>query len=46
MGYKSFEKDNEIFFKYISKRKIFKSSKTNKLNSDNVFGVLRNINFK
>ncbi len=46
MGYKSFEKDNETFFKYISKRKIYKSNKTNKLKSDNVFGVLKNINFK
>ena len=46
MGYKSFEKDNEIFFKYISKRKIYKSNKTNKLKSDNVFGVLKNMNFK
>ena len=46
MGYKSFEKDNETFFKYISKRKIFKSSKTSEVKSDNVFEVLKNINFK
>ena len=46
MGYKSFEKDNETFFKYISKRKIFKISKTSEVKSDNVFGVLKNINFK
>ncbi len=46
MGYKSFEKDNETFFKYTSKGKVFKNSKPNKLKSDNVFGVLKNINFK
>ena len=46
MGYKSFEKDNETFFKYTSKGKIFKNSRTNELKPDNVFGVLRNINFK
>ena len=46
MGYKSFEKDNETFFKYISKRKIFKISKTSEVKSDNVFEVLKNINFK
>ena len=31
---------------YTSKGKVFKNSKTNKLKSDNVFGVLKNINFK
>ena len=46
MGYKSFEKNNETFFKYTSKGKIFKNSRTNELKPDNVFGVLRNINFK
>ena len=46
MGYKSFEKDNETFFKYISQRKIFKKNKQGRLKSDNAFEVLRNINFE
>jgi len=46
MGYKTFNKNNEIFFKYASQRNRFKKDKTNKFKPDNVFGVLKNISFK
>ena len=46
MGYKSFEKDNETFFKYVSQRKVFKKNKPDRLKSNNAFEVLRNINFE
>ncbi len=46
MGYKTFEKDNETFFKYVPQKKFNRKEKTNKFKSDSVFEVLRNISFK
>ena len=46
MSYKTFEKNNDLYFKYFpnNKGKLKKFSKKNQLN-DNPFNVLKNINF-
>ena len=45
MNYKTFEKNNELYFKYLpNKNKLRKFSKNNQLN-DNPFKILKNINF-
>ncbi len=45
MNYKTFEKNNELYFKYLpNKNKLKKFSKNNQLN-DNPFKILKNINF-
>ena len=45
MSYKTFEKNDELYFKYIPKKnKSKKFNKNNQLN-DNPFKILKNINF-
>ncbi len=45
MDYKSYEKENKLYFKYSpSKNKSFKSNKIN-INNDNPFNILKKINF-
>ncbi len=46
MGYKTFNKNNETFFKYLPQKKIYKKDKLNKFKSENVFSVLKEISFK
>ena len=46
MGYKSYIKNDETYFKYIVQKKYQKTSKVNKIKPDNVFGILKEINFK
>ena len=48
MGYKTFEKDNDIYFRYISKKKKTINSIyiKKKEPNNNPFSVLKNINFK
>ena len=45
MDYKSFEKDNETFIKYMP-RKMKRINKFNNIKSDNPFGVLNKLSFK
>ena len=42
MSYKIFEKNNEVFFKYIPKKKVRSLNKENI--KENPFGVLKNLN--
>ena len=42
MNYKIFEKDNDIYFRYIPIKKIFKKV----ISNNSPFKVLKNINFK
>ena len=42
MSYKIFEKNNEVFFKYISKKRVKFQNKENI--KENPFGVLKNLN--
>ena len=44
MNYKSFEKNNEIYFKYVPKKSNFKNKSKNL--KDNPFKILNQINFK
>ena len=44
MNYKSFEKNNEIYFKYVPKKNNFKNKSKNL--KDNPFKILNQINFK
>ena len=46
MGYKSFQKNNETFFKYASQNKTIKKNKYVKTSSDNAFSILKEISFK
>ncbi len=46
MGYKSYIKNNETYFKYIVQKKYQKTNKVNKIKPDNVFSILKEINFK
>ena len=48
MGYKTFEKDNDIYFKYISGKKMLKNNIyiKKKQSNNNPFDILKNINFK
>ena len=45
MNYKTYEKDNNLYFKYIPLRKIIKKD-TSKSNNDNPFNVLSQLNLK
>ena len=45
MNYKTFEKNNDLHFKYMPLRKIIKKD-PNKNNSDNPFNVLSQLNLK
>ena len=42
MSYKILEKNNEVFFKYIPKKRIKFQNKEN--NKENPFGILKNLN--
>ena len=42
MSYKIFEKDNEVFFKYIPKKKA--KSQNRNSNKENPFGILKHLN--
>ena len=44
MSYKVFEKNGEIFFKYIP-RKIIQKNYNKKIKKESPFGVLKNLNF-
>ena len=44
MNYKSYEKNNEMYFKYVPKKNNFKNK--NKSLKDNPFNILNQINFK
>ena len=46
MGYKSFEKNNETYFKYSPMKKVKKATLINKKNADNPFNILEEIRFK
>ena len=46
MNYKTSEKNNEFYFKYVSVKQKAKKSTNNIQKSDNPFNVLKNINFK
>ena len=46
MNYKTSEKNNEFYFKYIPVKLKVKKSINNVKRSDNPFNVLKNINFK
>ena len=43
MGYKVTEKNEEVFFKYLP-RKIMKKTLNKRINKENPFGVLKNLN--
>ena len=45
MNYKTYEKDNNLHFKYIPSRKVIKKD-TNKNINDNPFNVLSQLNLK
>ena len=46
MNYKSYQKENKLYFKYFPvKKKIFRNNKQN-LNKDNPFNILKGFNFK
>ena len=45
MNYKTYEKDKNLYFKYIPFKKIIKK-KTNRDIKDNPFNVLSQLNFK
>ena len=49
MSYKTFTKDNNLYFRYLPNKKIkkqFISKRNDKINNDNPFRVLSRINFK
>ena len=46
MGYKSYMKNKETYFRYTSNKKYLKVSKINKIKPDNAFSILKEINFK
>ena len=46
MGYKSFKKNNDTFFKYTSQNKIYKKNKYVRTASDSAFNILKEISFK
>ena len=45
MNYKAFEKDNDLYFKYIPNKNKFKKFIRNDKLKDNPFKILKNINF-
>ena len=46
MGYKTLEKDNELYFKYMPSKKLEKKYQKKNEAINNPFGILKNINFK
>ena len=46
MNYKTIEKNNEVYFRYMPPKEKFKRFVDKNIKSDNPFGVLKNINFK
>ena len=46
MGYKTFAKDNDLYFKYSPNKKIKKQFISKKKDNDNPFSVLTELNFK
>jgi len=46
MGYKTYNKSNEIFFKYFPKKKFKKINEKNKIIRDNPFNVLKEMSIK
>jgi len=46
MNYKIFEKDSDIYFKYMQSTKVAKKSVKKNISNDNPFSVLKNISFK
>ena len=46
MGYKSFSKDHEIYFKYNLKKKFKNMQKNKNTNEDNPFNILKEIRIK
>ena len=46
MGYKTYKRDNDIYFKYISNKKKFTKKSKQIDNIDNPFGILSQLNFK
>ena len=46
MGYKTFEKDKDIYFRYVPKRIDYLKTKTNLKSEDNPFQKLANLNIK
>ena len=46
MNYKTYEKENDLYFKYMQTKKFVKNKKNKKDFKDNPFDVLRQINFK
>ena len=46
MNYKVYEKENEIFFKYLPQKKMFKKNDKNTKINDSPFGKLAQLNIK
>ena len=46
MNYKTYEKENNLYFKYFPSKKIIKKKQNKKDFKDNPFGVLSQLNFK
>ena len=46
MGYKTYEKDKDVYFKYISNKKKFRKKEKQVNKVDNPFRVLRQLNLK
>ncbi len=46
MNYKTYEKDNNVHFKYIPIKKMFRKKEIKKDTSDNPFGILSQLNLK
>ena len=46
MNYKTYEKENNLFFKYVPNRKTIKKKELKKDSKNNPFGVLRQLNLK
>jgi ATP-dependent RNA helicase SUPV3L1/SUV3 len=46
MNYKTFEKNDEIYFKYVPIKKFKKNYKFKSNNKDNPFSVLKQMSFK
>ncbi len=46
MDYKTYKKNNEVFFKYFPKKKFKNTNDKNKIDSDNPFNILKEISIK
>ena len=44
MNYKTFEKEKDLYFKYLPSKKVFKKKNVNKEIKDNPFQVLKQLN--